>query len=323
MKIWDAKNVSEPKEMARATSILRRITCQAQARHDLVMQWLEGFYGRSMPTPAGKTPPPPEGELPSFIAPTPMPPSPPPALEAEPPELQLLHAQPPTPPFVPMPLHAPEFYDPFREVHLPRRNSFVVEAPSMAPRRHSDSLLTRRHSVYPLHSSTPSSYFPTTHLPSPSLPMAPMSTGYSMRSVRSAQGYAPPPPHHLMLAPPPSPNLPPYPGPFASPLAVPFTSHLAHNFTGSSHWPSPHFDLNMERPLRAYDRMESRRPRSTGGQQRRGYNNPKSRRSASVGAALPSEARRPHGPSPPMGGKKGASVPVPSRWAKLKKLSWK
>lgn len=326
-KIWETKNVTEPAQMALAASILRRIGCQAPARRGLALQWLEGIYGGSMPTPMGKTPPPPAGELPAFMSPTP--PTPPPALEPQSPEAPLSRSLPPSPPHEYMPLHPPElpppeFRDPFQDALLSRRRSFILDVPPLGPRRHSDTLIPRRHSVYPGHASAPSAYFPPPLYPAPTRPMAPMSTGFSVRSGHFPTPPLPPPmPAGLMRAPP-SPSLYAF-SPYSPAMGPLMSPNLAPNFTGGSLRPSLlHYDLPLDRPQSLYRSTQRGRTRTTsqsGIRSRRDSNKTSShRRSASAGGTLQGRSRR---NSAPVGNKKPGAASGPGilarSWNMLKR----
>ena len=294
--------MAEPEQMARAVSILRRIAWQAQGRRGLVLQWIEGVYGGDMPTPIGKTPPPPDGELPTLM--TPMPHTPPPAVDHGSAEVPRIHSLPPSPPHDFIPLHhpylpPPDFRDPFQDSLLARRRSFILDPSTLAPRRHSDNVLPRRHSVYPGHTATPTAYFPPPpHYAAASRPLAPMRTGYSARSVH----FPPPPPLAMppaIMRAPSSPSLHPFPS--YSPVMTPLMSpYLAPNFTGGSLRPSfPHYDLSTERPrsLRSLHRSSQRGRQRTTSQSRPrnprdSTKNSSHRRSASAGGALQGGSRR-------------------------------
>lgn len=293
VKLWETKNVTEPEQIALAASILRRIGCQAQARRGLVLQWLEGVYSGSMPTLMGKTPPPPDGEFPTLMSP--IPPTPPLVVELQSPKL-LPHSLPPSPPHEFMPLQplelpSPHFRDPFQEPLLARRSSFILDPSTLAPRRHSDNILPRRHSVYPGHTSTPTAYFPPP--PSyamPARPLAPMSTGYSVRSLH----FPPPPPVPAIMRAPSSPNHHHFPQ--YSPLMGP---KLTPNFTGGSGRPSfLHYDSGppLRRPRSLHPASQRGRTRTTsqsGPQSSRSSAKQSShRRSASAGGALQGGSKR-------------------------------
>lgn len=314
--------------MARTASILRSIGCQGPARRGLVLQWLEGIYGGSMPTPMGKTPPPPDGELPSLMSPPP--PSPPPALGPQSPDMTRLRSLPSSPPHVSMPIHPPEvhpleFRDPFQEPVLARRRSFILDAPLMPPRRHSDTLVPRRHSVLHGHATGPSAYFPPAHYPGPPRPIAPMSTGFS---VRSGHGFPPLPPlpppplPPMMRAAPPSPNLPPPFPPYSPSMGPTMSPNIVPNFTGNSLRPSLlHYDPALDRPTRSLQRSQRGRQRTTSQSHPRNYRentmSASHRRSASAGASLGTGRSRRN--SPTMGNKKPGAAPGPGIFSR----SWK
>lgn len=349
VKLWETNNVTKPEQMARVVSILRHISWQARPRRNLVVQWLEGIYGHSMPTPAGKTPPPPEGDLPALM--TPLPPSPPSVLQDIPAEDPLLRSRPPSPSSFSMPFRPADVLDPLRDNSLARK----TEAPPLGPRRHSDGLLPLLPNMYSGPPSAPSAYYPPAHYALGPRPVAPVSTGYSGRSVHAM---LPPPMMPAMaLATPPSPNLRAFPlyGPSAGSMR---TANLARNYTGGSlrqtayydeplerqarsrensqkgrsrtiSQPRPRevreksmrpmsfFDKSLDRQARPRERFQRDKPRigtqTPGRDLRQKLQQPKHRRSASAGAVLnPDPARKGRRDSPPMVGKKATPAPSPN-----------
>lgn len=259
-RIWEGI-VSESSEMARAASILRHISFQAQVRCSLVQEWLDVTYGRRVPphTPAAKTPPPPIGPPPTMNEPVlPLPPLPPqyraPSPDSGPPSPRLI---------LPHVRTGPAFLDPFasspalfrRQTEDPalyRRRSYDVL--QRFPRRHSDfgvlpyipgertgtSLWSqRRHSVFhpPVSTMHRGSSVPPT-------PLVPYTTG--PESYAGPIGLYIGPRPSLSVGPPytlpsPAPGLAPVPGPIYGTRRQPLLSHPTGPHTWSpSHLASSH-----------------------------------------------------------------------------------